>query len=222
MNYHKMQEKEIATIKERNIQIRLSDADCKRISEHAGKAGMTIGQLLSSFVGDLIDGTYTNGSDEVMLARKWFVRCGFDTYADHTLLKYLLDRYEDIEDFLDLYDDMQYSIEHSEEYVNERAAAKANGEDMLWFEREYHMIADDFLQKYPACNMEKETELCRKWLQEYQSMTEEPSSDAVSNEQDSPDFDCDDFMPLTNEAADFCQGLLEERQQAKIVQRLRL
>ena len=60
----KEQQKEIATIKERTIHLNLSDADCKRISTYAAKANITVSQLLESFIGDLVNGTYTNGSDE--------------------------------------------------------------------------------------------------------------------------------------------------------------
>ncbi len=63
-DWAKEKQKEIATIKERTIHLNLSDADCKRISTYAAKANITVSQLLESFIGDLVNGTYTNGSDE--------------------------------------------------------------------------------------------------------------------------------------------------------------
>ena len=54
----KEQQKEIATIKERTIYLNLSDADCKRISTYAAKANITVSQLLESFIGDLVNGTF--------------------------------------------------------------------------------------------------------------------------------------------------------------------
>lgn len=68
-DWGKEQEKEIATIKERTIYLNLSDADCKRISTYAAKANITVSQLLESFIGDLVNGTYTNGSDELVSVR---------------------------------------------------------------------------------------------------------------------------------------------------------
>jgi len=85
------QKEEIATIKEREIKISLSDADVRRLWKLAAKAGMSAGELLASFVGDLVDGTYTNGSDERMHAQAWFDRCGFSWLAPKTLLRYLID-----------------------------------------------------------------------------------------------------------------------------------
>ena len=72
-DWAKEQQKEIATIKERTIHLNLSDADCKRISTYAAKANITVSQLLESFIGDLVNGTYTNGSDERDYAQEWFV-----------------------------------------------------------------------------------------------------------------------------------------------------
>lgn len=54
MNERERQEKDIATIKERSIGINLSDADLQRLWEKAGSVGMTAGELLASFVGDLV------------------------------------------------------------------------------------------------------------------------------------------------------------------------
>lgn len=71
--------KEITTIRDRLLNLRLSDADVQRLSEAAGKVGLTVSQLLENFIGDLVDGTYSNGSDERLLANQWLERCGFDT-----------------------------------------------------------------------------------------------------------------------------------------------
>jgi hypothetical protein len=77
MRFNKEQEKEIGTIKERTITLKLSDADCERIAKKAGEHGLTVGMLLENFIGDLIDGTYSNGSDERDRAEQWFERCWF-------------------------------------------------------------------------------------------------------------------------------------------------
>lgn len=55
--------KEIKTVKERSITLKLSDADCDRIAKKAGRSGLTVATLLENFIGDLVGGTYSNGSD---------------------------------------------------------------------------------------------------------------------------------------------------------------
>lgn len=86
------QKQEIATIHERPFNLMLSDADVIRIFEKAASVGLTVEQLLENFVGDLVDGTYSNGSDERMHAVQWFDRCGFRYLEDYTFLRFLIDR----------------------------------------------------------------------------------------------------------------------------------
>ena len=63
MSWGEEQQKEIETIRERKITVKLSDADCDRLARKCGKHGLTIGELIENFVGDLVGGTYSNGSD---------------------------------------------------------------------------------------------------------------------------------------------------------------
>jgi len=74
------QKKEIETIKERKITLKLSDADCDRLARKCGEHGLTIGELIENFVGDLVGGTYSNGSDERDYADQWFERCWFGMF----------------------------------------------------------------------------------------------------------------------------------------------
>ena len=62
MSWGEEQQKEIETIRERKITVKLSDADCDRLARKCGEHGLTIGELIENFVGDLVGGTYSNGS----------------------------------------------------------------------------------------------------------------------------------------------------------------
>lgn len=53
------QQEEIETIRSRTIEVKLSDADVKRISEKAAAHGLTVGELIENFIGDLVCGTYS-------------------------------------------------------------------------------------------------------------------------------------------------------------------
>jgi len=68
---------EVKTICARDFKLNLSTADFDRLFEKAEGVGPTPSQLLENFIGDLVCGTYTNGSDERMCANEWFDRCGF-------------------------------------------------------------------------------------------------------------------------------------------------
>lgn len=90
MKDYSHQQEEIKTIKERTITLKLSDADTQRITEKAATVGLSVSELLENFIGDLVDGTYSNGSDERMLANDWFERCGFSLDPRQTFLAFLI------------------------------------------------------------------------------------------------------------------------------------
>lgn len=46
MSYGRQQKKEIETIKERKITVKLSDADCERLVRTCGENGLTVGELI--------------------------------------------------------------------------------------------------------------------------------------------------------------------------------
>ena len=100
------QQKEIATIKPREMQLKLSDADVRRLAEIAARAELSVEELLESFIGDLVDGTYSNGSDERERAHSWYERCGYDYYNNYSFLHYLVEECE-IEDFVDAWENAQ-------------------------------------------------------------------------------------------------------------------
>lgn len=69
--------KEISTIKSRTYKLNLSDADVIRLAEKALNYNMTASELLENFIGDLVYGTYSNGSDEREYISMWAERCWF-------------------------------------------------------------------------------------------------------------------------------------------------
>lgn len=110
MSNGKEQELEIKTIKERTIEIKLSDADVERLFKKAGSASLSVSELLENFIGDLVDGTYTNGSDERDALNNWFERCYFGMFPEESFLKYLIDQ-DTIEEFLEVYNDMRSTVD---------------------------------------------------------------------------------------------------------------
>jgi len=177
MSYDKEREKEIKTIKERTITLKLSDADCERIAAKAGGQGLTVGELLENFIGDLVDGTYSNGSDECDRAEQWFERCWFGMFPEENLLRHLLEWGHDVDDFLTAYDELKHYEANPQEFAEEVEEAKENGEEMLWFEQEYHYYIDDFLDNHEEVAMKKEIELCRKWLTDFKRLKEEKADE---------------------------------------------
>lgn len=163
MSCWERQKEEISTIKERTILLNLSDADCDRILKKAAMYGLTVAELLQNFIGDLVDGTYSNGSDERMMAQDWFDRCWFRMCEEPTLLRHLLDYDYDIEDFLVAYKEYNYSKEHPEEFAEERAELDEG--EKLWFEDELQEMLEDW-QHVEGSDMSKEIEGIKEYWEE--------------------------------------------------------
>lgn len=141
------QQKEIETIKERNISIRLSNADAKRLWEKAGSVGLTASELLENFIGDLVSGTYSNGSDERDSAQQWFDRCGFGMFPEMTFLRYLV-WCSDLEFVIELLEDIHTAkeeLEYADTHMDEFAKEEIEGwkEDLIGWEKQ---LNDTFLE----------------------------------------------------------------------------
>lgn len=117
------QQEEIETIRSRTIEVKLSDADVKRISEKAAAHGLTVGELIENFIGDLVCGAYSNGSDERMYAEQWFERCWFGMFPDYTFLKYLIEQWG-LDEVIEAWED----IENSQETIADTEKSLASGE----------------------------------------------------------------------------------------------
>lgn len=151
------QAEEIKTIKERTFKISLSDADVERLFDRAAIAGMSPSELLGSFIGDLVSGTYSNGSDERMYASAWFERCGFE-FGNKSFLRWLVEtfqledvavKWDDLEDFksdLENYDgseEILSNFESIEEYEEEKQAISSDIEE---YEKEIRDIFNDYVE----------------------------------------------------------------------------
>lgn len=108
--------------------LKMSDADVKRLFDMAGGVGLTVPELLQNFIGDLVDGTYSNGSDEREYAQRWLSRCGFHMCAEHTFLRHLMQS-GNFEDFMREWEELQsskeelvYAVEHPDEYEQDEVA----------------------------------------------------------------------------------------------------
>lgn len=177
MSWGEEQKKEIETIRERKITVKLSDADCDRLARKCGEHGLTIGELIENFVGDLVGGTYSNGSDERDYADRWFERCWFGMFPEPTLLNHLLCWGYDPEEYLDCLDNIEtareekkYLEEHPEEADEEEASYL--DDDIADWEEELKSMREDWKpEKEP--NMDEEIELIKKWVKEREDFINE-------------------------------------------------
>ena len=119
--------------------------------------------LLASFIGDLVDGTFTNGSDERYLAEDWFNRCGFERDDKRTLLWHLLEQNADLENFIELYEENEEYKSHPEEFEEQREEYEMEPGDTFDFEDELQYWLDDW--KPSKLSMAEEVEAVRDYVQ---------------------------------------------------------
>ena len=183
MRDYSSQREEIETIKPRTITVNLSDADVRRLAEKSGEGGLTISELLENFIGDLVDGTYSNGSDERMYAEQWYQRCWFAMFSDDTFLKFLL-LWGDLDDYIDLMDELESNKKEmaemtadAEEYSSEERDELQEYINDLQEEKDYYW--NKFLER--KCQkesyvFEKEIENIMAWKSQLNTLldTENP------------------------------------------------
>ena len=139
MSWGEEQQKEIETIRERKFSVKLAAADCDRLAIKCGEHGLTIGELIENFVGDLVGGTYSNGSDERDYADQWFERCWFGMFPEPTLLNHLLNLGYEPEHYLDMLENVE-TIKSDIEITKQNIAEPSDE----WKDIVYHKYNDDF------------------------------------------------------------------------------
>lgn len=171
-------QKEVATVKKRRLDIKLSDYDLLRLIKKAGEVNLTVSELLENFIADLVCGTFTNGSDERMYANDWFDRCWFARFSENTLLSHLLGTGVDLKKFIAAYEENENYKAHPEDY---RELMEDEPEDTFWFEDELKWYLEWWTPTGEP-DMNKEIERIRDYLSEIQMLTSE-------NENKDPEFD---------------------------------
>lgn len=179
MTPYERQKAEIETIKPRTFTLELSDADVKRLYEKTAADGITPAYLLEGFIGDLLDGTYSHGSDERELASAYYDRCCYEFSRTGSLLEWALYEYrlDDIADALEQIDDaagdLEYYAQHPDDpdgtpdFIQELHDIKAEAESEL----------QDIYNEYAAGKKEPQPldegiAAIRRYMDELQSMTE--------------------------------------------------
>lgn len=162
---YEQQQKEIKTIRERNITVKLSNVDCEKLIKKCGKFGLTPGELIENFISDLIDGTYSNGSDERYLVNQWF-DYRFSHEPQDTLLQHLLFLGYDPKNYLDVLEEIQtakakkeYLKDHPEDADEESIFIE---EDIAYFEDELKYMRTGWKPK--ELKIDEEIELIEKWI----------------------------------------------------------
>lgn len=190
------QDEEIKTIKERHFSVELSDADVERLFNKVGEAGLTVSELLGNFVGDLVSGTYSNGSDERMYANQWFDRCWFGMgFGEKGFLQWLI-RNDSVEEAINAWNGLQDAknelLEFQVEDESDEEYADNCKEDISYYEE----ILNDFFGEYKQEEisskdiiLENEMEKVMQWHQEMIQLKGEEVFESPENGDITLEFD---------------------------------
>jgi hypothetical protein len=178
MSNYEEQSKEIETIKERTIVLKLSDADCRRVAILCGQHGLTVGQLIENFLGDLVSGTFSNGSDERDYADAWFHRCWFGMFPPNTFF-YYLSMFGGLEDCIELQeyiDEAQERLEYLEEHPEEGDPGEIESwqEDIEYWQEQLSDYFDEYRKDGNAVDQTLEDGMKRvmDWKAQYEKLCE--------------------------------------------------
>ena len=182
--FYDEQQKEIATIKERTITVKLSDADCERLMEKCGLRNITVGKLIEDFITDLVHGTYSNSCELRQDANYWFDRRYYELFpemttlsedtlfTEDTLLSRLLRFGLEPTDFLNVVTEIEtqgYEITNPQENMEAESEQQAeNGELAELKERLDDMIGNWKPDRKP--DMKAEISHIKKWVEEKEQL----------------------------------------------------
>ena len=96
-------------MEKRTVTLELTNEDAKAFYEKCYMDDTSPAEVLEGFINDLINGTYTRGSDERTLARDYYTRCGYGIFTAHKpFTRFLLEIHgiDSLEEITDALDDM--------------------------------------------------------------------------------------------------------------------
>ena len=163
--------------RKRTITVMMSDEDCRELADLCGEHGLTVGELLTNFIGDLIEGTQTNGSDERMYAKQWFDRCWFAHETKNTLLHHLLFWGHDPKNYLGTLDslvmaqmDMEALVGNPDGYDEEDMSFI--NDDITYFSERIKEMSEDWKPEIEP-DMEEQIEIIKKFVKQREQLINE-------------------------------------------------
>lgn len=153
-------------LKPRNIQLNLSDEDCERLLNIAGKSGTTVSNLLENFLRDLVNSNYSLTDVGTEYAEDWLHHSMVSYLVnekEENLLGYLIDNDIEVSDFILAWDQASYTMIHLQEFI------ETYNSDMEWWVKLIsHIMGEDSDSWIHSQNVDinDEVYLCRKYVEE--------------------------------------------------------
>ncbi len=148
------------------VELNLTEQELTGLLIKSGISGKTAGELLTSFVCDLVGSERRNGSDESLYAAGWLERCAFE-YRDPSYLGYLLE-----EGLLESYQTNKDHIAYLEDELSDEGISQSERADLEEELRDFESEQRDFWEQYisegrkiGAC-YEEEIQRLQNWMEQ--------------------------------------------------------
>ena len=172
--YFMIKQHSVQSEKERQIAINLSESDCNYLIYLCGEVGISIGDLIETFLCDLISNEKAQGSDESKLVRDWFDKCDFSRLPNNYLLSHLIEtEYNPKEyvEYLELIEeceqDKEYFQSHPDE-IDEEERELVEADIESWNEKLNEM--KDGWHPGRITDMDKEHEIISEWIKNKENL----------------------------------------------------
>lgn len=155
------------------IELNLDGDAATELKMKAAMGGLTVSELLSAFVHDLVSDRESNGSDERMYAENWYDRCYFTHVPPNDFYTWLARHYE-LEDAVAVWSTIKEAIADMEYYQDDKEYQQELREIVV----ERCSAIEDLYRKYGGTGDWKEEmhEAARRWA-ECETVHEEPDFD---------------------------------------------
>lgn len=178
MKDYSNEKKNNATVRERVFKVNLSDDDLKKLVSKAGSIGFTVGELLQSFIADLVNGTESYDSSCRSFIGDWY-NYSF-SHCDDTLLSNLMrNGFENVDDFVDVVFMKEFlssalKTKKMPSPFNPNKEVKLSNIDLVSYNKDlidckmcYERFIYDHLTNYPNADIASEVEHCKEFINQY-------------------------------------------------------
>lgn len=140
-------EKELATIQERTLTIKLSNADLFRVCEKAWLHNITVAELVESYLNDLVSGIYTNGSDERHKANDYFERCWYAAGEPKNTFFQYLSECGNLQEYLENMETLKDIKQDIESYMKIKNPSRDEQNELEMLQGDYEEVRG-YIERY--------------------------------------------------------------------------
>lgn len=152
-----------------DVKLVMDEIDLQCLVAKSGCADLSVNNLLSEFVGDLVEGVFMHGRNEHLCALTWYDARYCSCINNVSFLHWLIANDYDVFDVVDTYDSMIVSRDRLNEYEN--SCFFSDTDELCELKAEFDLYSEEFdyyYEEYRDCSpdavISDEINKCREWI----------------------------------------------------------